>query len=440
MTGMNPDDLEFASNSTEAVLKSVPFAGHFILVICVAFLFIALLWANFATLDEITHSQGKVIPSTSLQVVQNLEGGVVKEILIQEGDDVEKDQVLMIIDDTQAASSVKENEVKVDSLKAKIVRLVAETQGKMPVFPDSLIQRAPNAVDSETDLYESRQKELEVQVNISIEDQKAKKQQLTEAMGRMDQLQKNADLAKKELSLNRPLLAEGVVSEVDILKLERAMNDAGGELEANKLAIPRLQADIDQSNQRIQETTAKFRNQAQDELSQSIAQLKQLSESSNALADRLHRTMVRSPVKGTVNQLFIHTVGGIIKPGADLVEVVPLEDNLLVEANVKPADVAGLRPGLPVMVKLTAYDFSIYGGLKGTLDHISADTIKGEKGEVYYEIRVKTELSYLEHNGKKFPIKPGMAANVDILTGKKTVLDYLFKPILKAKQQALTER
>lgn len=437
---MDPNDLQFASNSTEAVLKSVPFAGHMILVICVTFLFVSIVWANFATLDEITHAQGKVIPSSSLQVVQNLEGGVVKEILVREGDDVEKDQVLMIIDDTQAASSVQENQVKIDSLKAKIVRLVAETQGKPPVFPDSLLQEAPSAVQSESDLYQSRQKELEAQVNISMEDQKAKTQQLTEAMGRMDQLQKNADLAKKELNLNKPLLAEGVVSEVDILKLERAANDANGELEANKLAIPRLQADINQANQRIQETTAKFTSQAQDELSQSIAQLKQLSEGSNALQDRLHRTMVRSPVKGTVNQIFIHTVGGIIKPGADLVEVVPLEDNLLVQANVKPADVAGLRPGLAVMVKLTAYDFSIYGGLKGTLDHISADTIKGEKGEVYYEIRVKTERNYLEHNGKKLPIKAGMAANVDILTGKKTVLDYLFKPILKAKQDALTER
>lgn len=434
------DDLEFASNSTEAVLKSVPFAGHLILIICVAFLFVALIWAYFATLDEVIHSQGKVIPSSNVQVVQNLEGGVVKSISIQEGDDVEKDQVLMEIDDTQAASSVKENIVKVDALKSKIVRLVAETQGKLPVFPDTLIQESPNAVDSEMALYQSRQKELDVQLSILQEDQKAKKQQLAEAMGRMGQLQTNADLAKKEYGLNKPLVAEGVISQVDLLKLERAMNDANGELEANKLAIPRLQADIEQANQRLQETLTKFRSQAQDELSQSIVQLKQLTENSNALEDRLHRTQVRSPVKGTVNQLFIHTVGGIVKPGADLVEIVPLEDTLLVEANVRPADVAGLRPGLPVMVKLTAYDFSIYGGLKGTVDHISADTIKGEKGETYYEIRVKTELSYLEHNGKRYPIKPGMAANVDILTGKKTVLDYLLKPILKAKQQALTER
>ncbi len=441
MEKFRPEDVEFSRDSMNTALKVIPFSGHLILWACLGFLFMALLWASFATLDEVIHSEGKVIPASSMQVVQSLEGGVLKNILVHEGDDVEKDQTLMEIDDTQAESSVQETGAKLDATKAKIVRLIAESEGKPLAFPDDLMKNAANVVQSETDLYESRQKELSNQISILKEQKNGKEHQLTESMGRQDQLQRNYDLAKKELDINKPLLAEGVVSQVDILKLERSTSDALGELQANKLAIPRLQSEIQGAGQQIEEATSKFRSQAQDEYNQAILQLKQLSASSTALQERLHLTTVRSPVKGTINQLLIHTVGGVVKPGADLIEIIPTEDTLLVEAKVRPSDIAGLRPELPVLVKITAYDSSIYGGLKGKVEYISAGTIKGEKpGENFYEIRVRTQVSYLEHNGKQLPIKAGMAANVDIMTGKKTVLDYLLKPIMKVKQEALTER
>ncbi len=440
MDDQKKTDIEFTRDSMETAFAMVPFAGHFILVVCTTFLLIAIIWASFSTLNEETRAMGRVVPSGSIQIIQSLDGGIVKEISVQEGDSVEKGQVMMVVDDTQAASSVNEAQTKISSIKAKISRLMAESQGTPLLFPDSLVKNSPQLVSSETDLYNARKKELQVQINILKEDHISKQQQLAEAQGKFEELQKNYDLSLKELNLNKPLLAQGVVSEVDILKLEKAANDAKSAFDSVKLSIPRLQSDISGANKRIQESELKFKSQAVDELNQSMTQLKQLSEGSAALEAKLHNTLIRSPVKGTVNRLLIHTIGGVIKPGADLIEVVPLDDKLFISANVRPADVAMLRPGLPVLVKITAYDFSIYGGLKGTLDRISADTIKNEKGESFYEIRAITDKSYLEHNGKKLPIKPGMAAEVDIITGQKTVLSYLLKPIIKARQEALTER
>lgn len=442
---MKSEDIDFSRDSTEAVLKSVPFAGHLILFCCIGFLVFATLWAAFATVDQLSRGQGQVVPSSSIQVVQNLEGGVIKEISVHEGDDVEKDQVLIVIDDTQASSSVEESTLKIDSLKAKIVRLIAESQNKPLAFPDELMKQAPQTVASEISLYDSRKNQLQVQVDILKSEKLGKVQQLAEEQGKTDELQKNYELAQKELNINKPLLVQGVVSEVDILKLERALNDAKASFDTNRLSIPRLQSDINGADQRINETIVKFRTQAQDDYNQAVGLFKQQTQSSTSLEDRLRRTLVRSPVKGTVNQLYVHTVGGVVKPGADLVDVVPTQDTLLIKAKVKAADIAGLHPGLPVMIKLTAYDFSIYGGLKGTLEQISANTVKSEdprtdKGDAFYEIQIRTEKSYLDYKGKRLPIKPGMAASVDIVTGKKTVLDYILKPILKAKQDALTER
>ena len=440
---MKLDDIDFSRDSTETALKTVPFEGHLILFCCVAFLAFSILWATFATVDQLSRGQGQVVPSGNIQVVQNLEGGVVKEILVQEGDDVDKGQVLIVIDDTQASSSVAESTSKINSLKARIVRLIAESQDKPLAFPPDLVKAAPETVSAEISLYNSRKNELQVQVDMAKNEQLSKSQQLVEAKGQTEELQKNYELARKELSLNKPLLSQGAVSEVDILKLERSVNDAKGALENNLMTIPRLESDMNAAEQRTQETIIKFRTQAQDDYNQAVALFKQQADGSTALQDRLERTLVRSPVKGSVNQLYVHTVGGVVKPGEELVDVVPTEETLLITAKVKASDIAGLRPGLPVMVKLTAYDFSIYGGLKGTLEHVSANTVKSEdprQADAFYEIQIRTNQSYLDYKGRKLPIKPGMAASVDIVTGKKTVLDYILKPILKAKQDALTER
>ena len=253
-------------------------------------------------------------------------------------------------------------------------------------------------------------------------------------------MSRSVDLAAQELSMNRPLAKEGIVPQVELIKLERQVNEMSGELENTRLLLPKQNSLLKEAILKRIDVALKFRVDSQKELEEKRSKLAQVTEGQVGLKDRVARTSVVSPVKGTIKTIKVNTVGGVVQPGMDLVEVVPLEDTLLVEAKVLPKDIAFLRPGLPAIVKITAYDFAIYGGLKGTLEHISADTIQDDKGNAFYLVRVRTEKSYLGDSKKPLPIIPGMMANVDIITGKKSVLDYLLKPILRARYTALHER
>ncbi|MBS0287644.1 MAG: HlyD family type I secretion periplasmic adaptor subunit [Proteobacteria bacterium] len=435
-------DIEFMTDSSAATLEGVPVRYHIILVASMAFLFIALIWASFATLDVVTVGQGKVIPSSNMQVIQNLEGGIVKDIRVKIGDVVEKDQVLMIIDDTRFVSSLKENETQMAALKAKLIRLGAETNGEELKFPSELEQQYPQYVNAEKNLYESRKKELQVKLNILKDEAEQKKQELMGARQKKDQLQRSLDLVKKELNLTKPLISQGAVSEVEVLRLERTVNDLSGDLEQTDLSIPKLEANLAGAQKKIEELLISFKTEALSDTNTAKAEFNKLNETNLAAADRVRRTIVRSPVQGTINEVKVTTIGGIVQPGQDLIKIVPLNDTLLIEANIRPADIGFLRPGLPATVKISAYDFSIYGGLKAIVEHISADTITDEKGNPFYQIRVRTtERSYLiGKHGERLQIIPGMSATVDILTGQKTVLEYLLKPIIKAKKNAMRER
>lgn len=435
-------DIEFMSDSSAATLEGVPIRYHIILIASVVFLFIALIWANFAVLDVVTVGQGKVIPSSNMQVIQNLEGGIVKDIRVKVGDVVDRDQVLMVIDDTRFVSSLKENETQMGALKAKIIRLTAETNGEELIIPKELEDQYPQYVKSERNLYESRKKELQVKLNILKDDVEQRKQELTGAKQKADQTQRSLDLVKKELSLTKPLVSQGAVSEVDVLRLERTVNDLAGELEQTNLSIPKLEANLTSSQRKMEELLITFKTEALSDLNTAKAEYNKLVETNTAAADRVKRTIVRSPVHGTINQVKVTTIGGIVQPGQDLINIVPLGDTLLIEANIRPADIGFLRPGLDAVVKISAYDFSIYGGLKARVEHISADTIMDEKGNPFYQIRVRTtERSYIiGKHGEHLQIIPGMSATVDILTGQKTVLEYLLKPIIKAKKNAMRER
>ncbi len=406
----------------------------------VLFFIVMVVWADHAVLDEVTVGQGKVIPSSQLQVVQNLEGGIVKEILVSEGQIVEQGQVLVRIDDTGFASSVGENQARQDALMAAIARLTAESEAKPLSFGKKLKARAKEQVDAERDLYRLRKDELTSQLAILQQQVTQRRQELAELKRRLAQLTGSYGLLARELELTRPLIQEGAISEVEILRLEREVNDLKGDLETTKLALPRAEAALKETRRRIGERKAAFRAEAQRELNERKATLSVVSESMSAAKDKVTRTDVRSPVRGTVKQLMVTTIGGVVRPAMDLVEIVPLEDNLLVEAQIRPTDIAFLRPGQQTMIKITAYDFSIYGGLKGSLKHISADTITNDQGESYYQIRVEANQSFLGTDNEPLPIIPGMTASVDILTGQKSVLDYLLKPILKVRDRALRER
>ncbi|HAT2129645.1 TPA: HlyD family type I secretion periplasmic adaptor subunit [Legionella pneumophila] len=367
---------------------------HIILWTSLLFFIVAIIWANYAILDEVTTGQGKVIPSSEVQVIQNLEGGIIQNIFVKEGQIVKKDQILMQIDNTRFMASYAEAEKKIDALEIEIIRLNAEISDTIPVFPDKFIKTYPHLVQDQLSLYESRMREL-------------------------NQLKKSLELAQKELDLTRPLLKGGSVSEVEVIRLERSVSEIKGNIE-------------------------KFKSEELDKLNKARTELFALIEANKADKDRLTRTTVRSPVYGIVKQIKTTTIGGVVQPGSDLLEIVPLDDTLLIEAKIRPSDIGFIHPGQKAMVKITAYDFSIYGGLEGVVEHISADTIIDEKTdkkeESYYIVKVRTDKNYLGTEKKPLPIIPGMQATVDILTGQKSVLQYLLKPIIKAKQSALRER
>ena len=436
----NNDDVNFMSEISAATMASTHWGGHILLLLIAAFIGIALWWASVAEIDEVTRGQGKVVPSSKVQIIQNLEGGILADVLVSEGQMVEKGDVLLKIDDTRFSSSFRESKLTYWELLARTARLSAESEGKPLELPDELMINQPELAAEERGLYQSRQLQLQSTIDVLKRQAEQRRQELVEKQARQQQLSRSFELSNQELQMSEPLLAAGVMSEVEILRLKRTVNDLRGEMDSNRLAIPRIRSSIDEVQQKINEAVTRFESEAARELSEVRAEMERTEESVSALKDRVTRTNVRSPMKGTIKRLMINTIGGVIQPGMDLVEIVPLEDNLLIEAQIRPADIAFLRPGQEAIIKFTAYDFSIYGGLEAKLVRISADTITNEEDESFYLIYLRTEQNFIKSSMGELGIIPGMTVTVDILTGEKTVLDYLLKPILKAKNEALRER
>ena len=430
----------FISDANAAVLMGASRSSHLILAATVLFLIVALVWAANAALDEVTRGEGKVIPSGKVQVVQNLEGGILDRILVSEGERVEQGQPLMQLDDTRFSSTFRETRLKYLALLAKSARLHAEANNQPLKIPEVVWQEREDLASNEVALFESRAVELKSSQDILGEQESQTGHELTELRSKKAKIARSYELVRQELVMSEPLADEGAISEVEILRLKRSVNDLRGDLEASRLAIPRLQSAMEEIKDKIRDLEISFRTGARSELNDVEAELSGVEETLRSQKDRVSRTLVRSPVKGEVKQIKATTIGGVIQPGMDLVEIVPIEGSLLVEAHVRPADIAFLRPNQDAQVKLTAYDYAIYGGLPAKLEHISADTITNEDGESFYLIRVRTERSYLGTEDSQLKIIPGMTAVVDILTGEKTVLDYLMKPVLRAREMALRER
>ena len=427
----------FAADTDYAILQQEPLRAKVLLnTIGIAFA-IALMWAAVSQIDEVTRGEGKVIPSRQLQVLQSLDGGVVSEILVREGDIVEAEQILLRIDQTRFTSSVRESRAQYIALLAKAARLRALTEGVPFVIPPDIAKEDPQTVEEEQRLYESRRIELETTTSIAKQQLTQRQQELVEVRAKHEQAARAYELSAKELSVTKPLIASGAVSEVELLRLERDVGRFRGERDMAAAQISRIQASINEANHKLEEVSLAFRNEAGKELAETMSKLNSISEGSVGLTDKVNRAVLRSPVRGTVKRLLINTVGGVVQPGKDVVEVVPLEDNLLLEARVQPRDIAFLRPGQKAVVKFTAYDFSIYGGLDGKLEHIGADSVVDEKGNAFYTVRVRTNKTTI---GNNLPVIPGMVAEVDIITGEKSVLSYLLKPVLRAKARAMTER
>ncbi len=421
-------------------LRPRPTVHLLLLVIAAAFVsFLA--WAAVATLDEVTRAQGRVIPSRQVQQVQHLEGGIVADILVREGDRVEEGELLLRIDNLRAASDYREKKARYLALLAAIARLEAEAEEAERIrVPEEVEREAPELARSEEELFRARKEALASRIEILARQVEQREQELAELAAGEERVRRSLALLREELAISERLAGERLVARAELLRLRRQVAELEGELSRLEAAVPRARAALAEARERIANARSEFRSRALKELAALRSELAGIRPVVVAGEDRVRRTEVRSPVRGVIKKLYITTRGGVVQPGQVLVDIVPLDDSLLVEASVPPRDIAFIRPGQPARVKITAYDYAVYGGLEGRVEHISADTLVDARGQSYYLIRVRTERNYLGSPDRPLAIIPGMTAEVDILTGQKTVLDYLLKPVVRAREEALRER
>jgi membrane fusion protein, adhesin transport system len=433
-------DLDLITDIRTTILVQSPKGGRAIVWLTLLLVACFVYWIAVAEVEEVTRGNGKVIPSSQVQIVQNLEGGILAETYINIGDIVQKGQLLMRLDSTRFSAPYEEYRSKYLVLLAQAARLKAETTGSDILVPEEVLAERPEIAEREQQLFTSRKRELDTRIAILGEQVKQRQQELVELRAKEKELVRTYRFLQREVEMTGPLVAQGAVSEVEYLRLQREESRLSGDIAAVQAGIPRSESALQESRQLIDRERLAFMNQAKQEYNQIQGQLEGLLAAASALVDRLDRTSVRSPVYGTIKQILVNTVGGVVQPGMNLVEIVPLEDSLLIEAQIKPADIAFLTPKQRAMVKFTAYDFTIYGGLEAELEQISADSTTDERGNSYYLVRLRTKQNYLQGKTGNMPIIPGMVTVVDIVTGKKTILSYLLKPVLRAKQMALRER
>jgi len=433
-------DKAFMSELQAASTARPPIATTLFMIAVTALLVAFVAWSVSARIDQVAVGMGKIIPSSQVQMIQNLEGGILAELLVKEGEVVEQGQILLRVDGTGFESELRQNRAKALALEGQVARLVAETEGHEIVFPARVTTERSDIVERETALFRSRLNELQAALQGLEQQVEQRRQEVNNLRSRDQSLSRNLALVHQELSMSQELAAKGYRSKLEVLKLEQKFTDLDGQVKSTRIAIPQAQAALGEAERRLEERRLSHRSQALAELAHQKGELAALYEALRAQEDRVTRRDVRSPVHGVVKHVKVHTIGGVIQPGADLVEIVPMNDQLLVEARVSPADIAFIHPGQKATVKLTAYDYSIYGGLPAELEHISADSLQNERGEPYYLIRVRTQQNYLGTEEKKLSVMPGMVASVDIVTGDKTVFQYMMKPLLKTTERAMRER
>ena len=419
----------------------LPLSKHFLLLAICSFVTIFIVWANFATLDEVTRGEGKVVPSSDVQAIQSLDAGIVEEILVREGDIVEANQPLMRLNAIEATSDLGANQVRYLGLLASITRLSAEAEGKLTVeFPDEVLQGAPQSVTEELNAFRANQQSLQGQLNVLQQQLAQREQEEREVNTRVSDTRALIGLQQQEADVIRPLVEKGSAPKLELLQIERTIKERRSELNSQLSSLPRIRSSIEEARARIDEVKKSAQAQAQAELAAKLIEINEIKERLTALEERKGRTTLKSPVNGTIQDIATNTIGGVVRPGDDIIKIVPKDDQLIIEAKVRPSDRAFIFPGQDAVIKLTAYDFSIYGGLDGKLVDISADTIEEQDGTSYYRVKLRTEQTELKHNGEVLPITTGMVASVDILTGEKTVMQYLLKPFIKTLDNAMNER
>lgn len=423
------------------VEEGLPLSKHILLLAVISFFVAFFVWATFATLDEVTRGSGKIVPFSEVQSLQSLEGGIVDGFSVREGDKVKAGQVILRLRDIQASSDLGSNRVRYLGMLAAVTRLQAEAEGKDEVvFPAEVLEGAAQNVTEEQNAFTADRKRLNGQMDILKQQLAQRSQEVEELLTKINDLRKVISLTQDEYNILSPLVERGSAPKMELLQLERGLKEKQSELNSLQAALPRAKSSVQEANARIEDAVSSARAEAQKELSSRMIEMKAIQETLSALSERKTRTEIRSPVDGIIKDIKVNTVGGVVRPGEDIVEIVPQDDQLLVEAMVRPADIAFIHPGQEAIIKITAYDFSIYGGLNGEVVDISADTIMNEKGESFYRVKLRAEENHLVRRGEILPIIPGMVASVDILTGEKTVMQYLFKPLLKTVLNAMHER
>jgi len=433
-------DMVYMRSLSAAAVHRTPRYLIAVVMIFALFLIAAILWMNWAKIDVVIRGAGKVSPASQVQNIQSLEGGIISEILVVEGQRVKIGQSLIKISDIAFSSSFEENRLLYLELLARSSRLSAEAFGRAFKPEPEVSEDAPHLVKSEKSLFDSNQAQLKETLSGLEEKISQQKSALLEAQSKQRQLKKSLDLVKKEIKIKLPLKERGIISEVEFLQLQQREAEFEGEIEAARLSVPRIESTIEEARFNKQKEKLNFQNNAKKELNEVNAEISRIKESQNALQDRVKRTTLRSPVNGIVQRLYVNTIGGVISPGNNILDIVPQEDSLLVELKIKPADIAYVSVGQFARLKFSAYDFAIHGSLQGIVTFISADTITNEEGESFFLVRVKPTKPFLGVKSGELPIKIGMTAEADIITDKKTILSYLTEPVHRGIDKALRER
>ena len=434
------EDKEFMEE-LEAATRLKPSVTSNLMLIAVTALIGAIgFWASVSEIEEITHGGGQVVPSQEIQVVQSLEGGILTELLIQEGQQVKKGEVLARVNDVAFASEERGAEARSLALKAKKVRLEAEASGAEFKMPEDIKSQFPDIARNEEALYYSRKEELENAKSILDNKISSARAEIAEVQAKINRLASSRKLLNEELAITSQMVAKKAMPKIEEIRLNRELATVSGQIREASQQKRGVEAELRQAQKERKDREDKFKSQVLGELNDVESQISQVSESLTAMGDRVDRTEIRSPVDGIVNKIMLKTIGGIIEPAMKLIEVVPLDNNLKITAKVTPQEIAFLRPSQPVNIKLSAYDPQRYGSLSGKLTRIGANSVTDREGNVFFEIEVVADRNYLGTEEKPLPITPGMVAEIEIITGKRTIASYLLKPVLRAKDKALTER
>lgn len=397
-------------------------------------------WSYFAKLDEVVVAEGEVVPQGQVKTVQHLEGGIIQHIYVDEGDQVAAGDPLLRLDTLASEANREELSAKLDALLLSRERLAAEAVGQEPKFDPELVKRRPRFAKAEADQFASRQRELSSVLGSLNEKARQREQELSQRRTREETVTRDLNIARRELDSSTKLLNDRLTTMTEHSRIEREVERLQGELEEARSAIPQAEAALEEARQLLRIETVRMRRRASDELSMVEADIAQLRELLTRAADKVRRTVIRSPIAGVVKNRRYHTIGGVVQPGEGLMEIVPVGGTLVIEAKLSPLDVGYVRPQQRASIKVSAYDFIRYGSLEGYVKDISPDSHHDKDGVPYFKLLVETDKAYLGEREGELPIISGMVVTVDVTTGKKSVLQYLIQPLLKLRSEAFRER